>query len=225
MGSDSPRRRLVELSHVIHAGMTTYPGLPGPEITQHLSREDSRSHYAEGTEFEIDRITMVGNTGTYLDSPYHRYADGPDLAAIPLTSVADVPITLVHATDERGIGPDAFRGLDVAGRAVLLHTGWDRHWGTPAYGGPAPFLTDVAAQFLADAGALLVGIDSVNIDDTADTGERPAHTILLGADVVVLEHLTGLSQLPPTGTRLHAAAPLVAGFGTFPVRAYAVVES
>ncbi|ROO63175.1 kynurenine formamidase [Micromonospora sp. Llam0] len=217
--------RLVELNHVIEAGMTTYPGLPGPEITPHLTREDSRTRYAPGVEFAIDLISMVGNTGTYLDSPYHRYADGADLAALPLETVADLPTVVVRLVDldQRGIGPQALAALDLAGAAVLLHTGWDRHWGSEAYGDPAPYLTEPAAKLLADAGARLVGIDSVNIDDMYSGGQRPAHSILLDAGVPVLEHLTGLADLPATGARLHAAPPRVRGFGTFPVRAYAIV--
>ena len=223
-GSGPGERRLVELSHDIIAGMVTYPGLPGPEITPHLTRAESRSRYAAGTEFAIDRISMVGNTGTYVDSPYHRYSDGADLAGLALESVADLPAVVVGLTDwpERGIGDGALGAVDVSGRAVLLHTGWDRHWGTAAYGDPAPYLTEAGARLLVDAGARLVGIDSVNIDDTVGL-ERPAHSILLAAGVPVLEHLTGLDRLPPAGARLHAAPPRVRGFGTFPVRAYAVV--
>ncbi|HEX6198466.1 MAG TPA: cyclase family protein [Jiangellaceae bacterium] len=215
---------LVELNHVISAGMTTYPGLPGPEITPHLTREQSREHYAAGTEFAIDRISLVGNTGTYVDSPFHRYADGADLADVPLESVADLPIVVVRVTgsEQRGIGPEALAALDVKGAAVLAHTGWDRHWGTPEYGSGAPFLTEEGARLLADAGARLVGIDSVNIDDT-DGDTRPAHSVLLAAGVPVLEHLTGLDRLPITGARLHAAPLRIRSFGTFPVRAYAVV--
>ena len=217
--------RLVELNHVIAAGMTTYPGLPGPEITPHLTREASHTHYAPGVEFAIDRISMVGNTGTYLDSPYHRYADGADLAALPLGAVADLPVVVVRlaGSAQRGIEPPALATLDLAGAAVLLHTGWDRHWGTEAYGNPAPFLSEAGAQMLVETGARLVGIDSVNIDDTHSGGERPAHSVLLAAGVPVLEHLTGLADLPVTGARLHAAPPRVRDFGTFPVRAYAVV--
>jgi len=226
--SGAPMRRagrLVELNHVITAGMTTYPGLPGPEITPHLTRADSRGRYAPGTEFAIDRISMVGNTGTYLDSPFHRYADGADLAGVPLDAVADLPVVLVRLTGstEPGVSAAALAPYDVAGAAVLLHTGWDRHWGTDAYGGTdAPYLTEDGARALVAAGAGLVGIDSVNIDSTAGDA-RPAHSILLAAGIPVLEHLTGLDQLPPTGARLHAAPPRVRDFGTFPVRAYAVL--
>ncbi len=218
--------RLVELSHVITAGMTTYPGLPGPDITPHLTRQASREHYAPGTEFAIDRISMVGNTGTYLDSPFHRYPDGADLAGLPLDAVADLPTVVVRlaGSGERGIDSHALAPYDIHGAAVLLHTGWDRHWGTEAYGPGAPFLTAAGATALVEHGARLVGIDSVNIDD-ADGTARPAHSILLAAGVLVLEHLTGLEQLPVTGARLHTAAPRVAGFGTFPVRAYAILPA
>lgn len=218
---------LIDLSHTIRAGLVTYPGLPAPVITPHLTREDSRTRYAPGTEFAMDVITMIGNTGTYLDSPYHRYADGSDLAGLDLTHLVRVPARVLHLRDEdeRGIGPQVVDGrLD--GTAVLLDTGWDRHFGTPAYGEPAPFLTEAGAQALIDAGAVLVGIDSLNIDDTTPeaAGARPAHTLLLAAGIHVVEHLTGLDRLPEHGSRFTAVPPKVEGFGTFPVRAFAEIE-
>jgi arylformamidase len=217
--------RWVELSHVISAGMTTYPGLPVPEVSPHLTREASREVYATGTEFAIDQVTMVGNTGTYLDSPFHRYADGRDLAGLPLTSLADLPTIVVRTVGaaSRAIGVGALAALDVTGRAVLLHTGGDRHWGTPEYAVDAPYLTEDGARWLVEHGARLVGIDAVNIDNATSDGHRPAHTVLLAADIPIVEHLTGLEQLPPTGARFTAAPPRFAGFGTFPVRAYAAV--
>lgn len=217
--------RWVELSHVIRDGLVTYPGLPAPEVTPYLTREASRQVYAAGTEFTIDRVSMVGNTGTYLDSPFHRYADGADLAALPLASLADLPAVVVRTVGSglRGADIGAVAGLDVEGQAVLLHTGGDKHWGTAAYADDAPFLTEAGARWLAEHGARLVGIDSVNIDDTTTGGHRPAHTVLLAAGIPVVEHLTGLDQLPPTGARFTAAPPRFAGFGTFPVRAYAAV--
>ncbi|MGA3217998.1 MAG: cyclase family protein [Acidimicrobiales bacterium] len=218
--------RLVELSHLIEAGMTTYPGLPGPEVTPHLTREASRSFYAPGTEFAIDRVSMVGNTGTYLDSPYHRYPDGADLAELPLGSLADLPCVVVRTIGSaaRAISVGALAGLDVASCAVLLHTGGDEHWGTPRYGEDAQYLTEDGARRLVEHGVRLVGIDAVNIDDTT-TRARPAHSVLLGARVPVVEHLTGLGQLPPTGARFSPAPPRFAAFGTFPVRAYAAVPA
>lgn len=216
-------RRLVELSHRIHQGMTTYPGLPGPEIGEHLGRQASRARYAPGTEFQIGRISMVSNTGTYLDTPFHRFADGADLSATPLASVADLPGVVLRVPDvRRAIDRELLLPLEVRGRALLVQTGWDRHFGTPRYGEEAPFLTRRAAEWLASEGAALVGIDSVNIDDTGD-GSRPAHTVLLAAGIPIVEHLRGLEELPPSNFRFHAAPPLVAGMGTFPVRAYAVV--
>jgi kynurenine formamidase len=221
------RTTWVELNHVIGAGQTTYPGLPGPEISDHLSRADSRANYAAGTEFQIGRISMVGNTGTYLDSPFHRYGDGADLAGLPLERLADLPTVVVRTVGSgvRGVGAGALAALDVAGRAVLLHTGGDRHWATPEYAVDAPYLTAEGAAWLVEHGAALVGIDSVNIDDIAPGhgGERPAHSRLLAAGIPIVEHLTGLANLPPTGARFTAAPPRVAAFGTFPVRAYAAV--
>jgi kynurenine formamidase len=218
--------RIIDLTHVLEAGAITYPGLPGPEIGDHLSWEDSRASYSPGTEFQIGRISMVANTGTYLDSPAHRYRDGADLAALPLDRVAALAGLVVGIVDGTGPGVDraALERHDVAGRAVLVHTGWSRHWRTPQYGDPAaPYLTRAAAQWLVDSDAALVGIDSVNIDSRND-GERPAHTLLLGAGIPVLEHLTGLDRLPQQGFTLHAAPVPVRGMGTFPVRAYAVLD-
>ena len=216
-------RTWVDLSHLIVAGMTTYPGLPGPEITPHLTREDSRKTYAPGTEFAIDRITMVGNTGTYLDSPYHRYEGGADLAALPLGKLADLPAVVIRTTgsQSRTVDVGAFVASDVAERAVLLNTGGDRYWGTPEYGQDAPYLTEAAANWLVEHRACLVGIDAVNIDDTSSGGHRPAHSVLLAAGIPIVEHLTNLGELPPVGARFTAVPPRVADFGTFPVRAYA----
>ena len=213
--------RLIELNHVIEAGMVTYKGLPGPAICDFLSRPDSRALYAAGTEFQIGRIDMVANTGTYLDTPFHRYADGADLADMPLDAVTALPGLVVRAHGP-AIGADAFAGVDVAGRAVLVHTGWDRHWRTAAYFSDHPFLTAGAAVFLRDAGVALVGIDSHNIDDTAGN-TRPVHTILLGAGIPICEHLTNLAALPDDGFRFSAPPPRVRGMGTFPVRAHAIV--
>ncbi|MDA1359544.1 cyclase family protein [Glycomyces luteolus] len=222
-------RKLVELNHPITEGMTTYPGMPGPAITPYLTWEESKSHYEEGTEFSIGRIEMIANTGTYLDTPSHRYRDGYDLAGLDLAKVADVPATVINLSgaETRAIGPEALAAHVVGGTAVLLRTDWSRHWGTDAYldTASAPFLSAEGAQYLVEAGAVLVGIDSVNIDDASGAGPRPAHTTLLGAGIPILEHLTGLERLPVTGARLHAAPPRIVGFGTFPTRAYAVIES
>jgi arylformamidase len=222
--------RIVDLSHRIRAGLVTYPGLPAPVITPYLTREDSRAKYAPGTEFAMDVITMIGNTGTYLDSPFHRYAEGPDLAGLDLATLVGLRAEVFHLSDlltgdRRGIRRETLVDRDVRGAAVLLHTGWDRHFGTPEYGVGAPFLTGEAAQWLIDAGAVLVGIDSLNIDDTESGGERPAHSLLLGAGVHVVEHLASLGELPRRGARFTAAPPAVEGFGTFPVRAFAEVPA
>jgi arylformamidase len=215
-------RLLVELSHVIESGMITYPGLPAPAITPYLTREDSRRQYAAGIEFAFDRLTMIGNTGTYLDSPYHRYPDGADLAAIPLARTAGVQAVVIRVGDarERGIGVGALAALGVSGKAVLLHTGDDARFGTPEYAADAHFLTRDGAEWLAAQEVAVVGIDAINIDDVANR-ERPAHSVLLGAGIPVIEHLTGLDQLPPTGAEFTAVPLRVRGFGTIPVRAFA----
>jgi arylformamidase len=214
--------RLVELSHVIRAGLITYPGLPGPAITPYLTREASRDHYAPGTEFAIDKLTMLGNTGTYLDAPYHRYPDGADLSSIPLARTVGLPAVVVRVTGagQYGIGVGALAALDVRGAAVLLHTGDDARFGSPAYADGRHFLTRAGAEWVAAHGAALVGIDALNIDDTED-GTRPAHTLLLAAGIPVVEHLTGLGQLPPSGAWFTAVPLRVEGLGTIPVRAFA----
>jgi arylformamidase len=215
---------LIDLSHDVVHGMTTYRGLPGPVLSDHLSREASRGRYAPGTEFQIGRIEMVANTGTYVDAPFHRYPDGKDLAAMPLASVADLPGVVVRAPHAQGraVTADHLRGLDVAGKAVLIHTGWDVHFGTERYGDGSPYLTGEAARLLADGGARLVGIDAHNIDST-EGGERPVHTLLLGREIPIAEHLCNLGALPDQGFRFFAVPVKVRGMGTFPVRAFAIV--
>jgi kynurenine formamidase len=218
------RVRFVDLSHVIEHGMVTYKGLPAPVIEDHLSRVQSRAHYAEGTEFQIGKISMVANTGTYLDTPYHRFADGQDVAELDLSRLAQLEGVLIRVTTrtERAISRAAFAGLDVRGKAVLVHTGWDAHFRTDRYFEGHPFLAEDAAAYLKDAGAALVGIDSLNIDDTADK-RRPVHTALLRAGIPIIEHLRGLDQLPTSGFYFSAVPPKVKGMGTFPVRAYAML--
>ena len=222
---DGDGARMVDLSHVIEGGMITYKGLPAPLICDHLSREQSRKVYAEGTEFHIGKIEMVANTGTYIDVPFHRYANGHDLTELALSKVSDVPgvIIRVTGTQQRAIDWHHFAPVNCRGHAVLVHTGWDRHWRTDQYFEGHPFLTEKAALYLRDQGALLVGIDSLNIDDTSD-GSRPVHSILLAAEIPIVEHLTGLSALPASGFRFSAVPPKVKGMGTFPVRAHASLK-
>jgi kynurenine formamidase len=215
---------LIDLSHTVEHGLVTYKGLPAPAICDYLSREASREIYAPGTEFQIGRIEMVANTGTYVDSPFHRYADGKDLSQLALDSLADLGTVVVRADAARGraIDASAFAGLDLAGRAVLVHTGWARHWRTDRYFEGHPYLTEDAAVHLRRAGARLVGIDSYNIDAT-DDGRRPVHSELLAHDIPICEHMTGLEALPDGPALRFFAVPVkVAGFGTFPVRAFAV---
>jgi kynurenine formamidase len=214
-----------DLSHVIEHGMLTYKGLPAPLICDYLSREASRKLYAPGTEFQIGKIEMVANTGTYLDSPFHRYADGKDLSELPLGSLANLDCVVAHvdAAGSRAIDELPFDASDVRGRAVLVHTGWNRHWRTDRYFEGFPYLTGRLAAWLVEAGAKLVGIDSHNIDNT-DGGERPVHSALLGNQIPIVEHMCGLKALPQSGARFFAVPPKVKGFGTFPVRAFALVD-
>jgi kynurenine formamidase len=232
-------RHVVDLAHEITDGMVTYPGIPAPALGSHLSFDESADHYAPGTEFTIGMITLSTNTGTYLDTPAHRYRGGDDLAALPLDRMVDLDGVVVRATDAvaaahgaggaPAIDAAAVADLvsaataDLTGRAVLVETGHARHWGTEAYFADHPYLTAAAADWLVDRGVALVGIDSLNIDGTAG-GERPVHSALLAAGIPVVEHLTGLDRLPPTGFRFSAAPPKVAGLGTFTVRAFAVVD-
>jgi arylformamidase len=214
--------RFIELNHVIEDGMITYKGLPAPLICDHLSRAQSRQIYAEGTEFQIGKITMIANTGTYIDTPFHRFEDGFDLAGLPLESITEVDGVVVRAANlpARAISRSVFEGVDVAAKAVLVHTNWSRHWRTDQYFDGHPYLTGDAAEYLRDRGARLVGIDSYNIDCT-DDGHRPVHTILLAAGIPIVEHMCGLEQLPDAGFRFSAVPPKIKGMGTFPVRAYA----
>lgn len=217
--------RLIDVSHEIEDGMVTYRGLPAPTITDWLSREASQTRYAPGTTFQIGKIELLANTGTYIDAPFHRYDDGRDVAGYPLEAIADLPGVVVRATTRRGRALDAsrFAGLEVKGKAVLVHTGWDAHWRTDTYAdGEHPFLTRDAALHLVKGGATLVGIDSLNIDDDTD-GTRPAHSILLGAGVAIVEHLTNLAALPETRFRFFAVPPRVKGIGSFPVRAFGLL--
>jgi kynurenine formamidase len=224
VSTTTPAARFFDLSHVVEDGMITYKGLPAPVICDYLSRQQSRSIYAGGTEFHIGKIEMVANTGTYLDSPFHRYADGKDLSELPLSCMAGLNGIVVkpNSAGGRAIDASAFRGIDVRGKAVLVRTGWDAHWRTDQYFEGHPFLTGDAAEHLAALGAALVGIDSLNIDDTADL-RRPVHSTLLGAEIPIVEHLRALEQLPEAGFRFFAVPPKVKAFGTFPVRAFATL--
>jgi arylformamidase len=217
-------RTRIDLSHVVEDGMSTYPGLPGPIVCDYLSRERSRTIYAPGTEFQIGVVTLCSNTGTYVDSPFHRYPDGIDLSELPLDRLAELDAVVVDApAGTQAIDVAAFAGIDVAQRAVIVRTGWQRHWRTEAYMHGHPFLTGAAAEHLAAAGALLVGIDSLNIDDTRG-GERPVHSTLLAAGIPICEHLADLAPLPARGFRFSAVPARMKGMGTFPVRAYATLD-
>jgi len=219
--------QIIDVAHTIDHGMITYKGLPGPVISDHLSREESKRLYAPGTEFHIGKIEMVANTGTYLDSPFHRYPDGSDLAALDLYSLANIDGVIVRPEirKQRAIQVDALSNLDVRRKAVLFQTNWDLHWRTETYSnGEHPFIAEDTAQFLADAGATLVGIDSYNIDNT-ETGSRPAHSILLRHNIPIVEHLCGLRELPTEGFKFFAVPVKVRNFGTFPVRAFGVVPA
>jgi arylformamidase len=219
--------RIVDLSHTIVAGEVTYPGLPAPRISTHLAREESRNHYVDGTEFQLDTITMVGNTGTYIDAPFTRYEGGKDLADLPLETLVGLPANVFHIEQghSRKIDVDTFMGRkDLTGSAVLVNFGWDKHFGTDRYGVDAPYLTADACQYLLENNVALVGVDSVNIDDTQGGGERPAHSILLAAGIHIVEHLTNLGALPETGAFFTAVPPKIRSFGTFPIRAFAQIS-
>jgi arylformamidase len=218
-------KTLIDLSHTVEHGMITYKGLPAPIICDFLSREASEKHYADGTTFHIGKIEMVANTGTYIDSPFHRYANGKDLSELALESIADLECLVFRAdSGERAIGPGLFSRTDVSGKAVLVHTGWASHWGSEQYFEGHPFLTAEAAEWLKASGSALVGIDSLNIDETSG-GHRPVHSILLGADIPIVEHMCHLENLPDSAFKFHAVPVKVRNFGTFPVRAYAVVKT
>ena len=213
--------RVIDLSHPIEHGMVTFPGLPGPEIGDHLTREASRERYRGQAEFHIGRIGMVANTGTYIDAPFHRYEGAQDIAALPLERIAGVRGLLVRL-EERALRVEHVHELELEGAALLVHTGWSRHWRTEAYGAPGhPYVSGEAAAYLAGTGVALVGIDSVNIDDMADRA-RPAHTALLGRGIPIVEHLTNLGALDAPFMFFAVPAP-VRGMGTFPVRAFAAV--
>jgi arylformamidase len=216
------KHRLIDLNHKIEPGMTTYKGLPGPTVCDYWSRDESATRYADGARFQIGKIEMVSNTGTYVDAPFHLFDDGADIAGLALESLAELPGLMVHAPFASGlaVGPEAFAGREVRGCAVLVHTGWDALWRTEAYQSDHPYLTEDAAILLRDAGAALVGIDSHNIDDTRPP-VRPVHRVLLTAGIPVCEHLTGLGALPDAGFTFSAVPPRFVGVGTFPVRAYA----
>jgi arylformamidase len=214
--------KLIDLSHNVEHGMITYKGLPAPIICDYLSREASRARYAEGTEFQIGKIEMVANTGTYLDSPFHRYADGDDLSQLKLETLADLDCVVVRATDQRDRAIDRLP-IDLAtlkGKALLVHTGWDAHWRTDQYFEAHPHLTGELAKSLVETGVTLVGIDSFNIDST-DDGTRPVHSALLAAGIPIVEHMRGLGSVPDRGARFFAVPVKVKGMGTFPVRAFA----
>ena len=218
--------RLIDLSHTVEDGLLTYRGLPAPIICDYLSRVDSHEHYDAGTEFQIGKIEMVANTGTYVDSPFHRYPDGNDLSELSLEYLANIEGVVIRAPYRNGrvIDTNNFEDLNPRGKAVLICTGWSEHWKTDAYFENHPYLTSGAAQFLRGEGAALVGIDSLNIDDT-DDGQRPVHSILLGAKIPIVEHLTGLDQLPDHGFRFFAVPVKVKGLGSFPVRAFAKISN
>ena len=219
----SSRRQHIDLSHVINDGMVTYPGLPAPVVADHLSRQAAEEIYGPGITFQIGLITMCTNTGTYLDVPFHRYADGHDLTELDLQRVASVPAITIDATGERVIDLTEEALIGAAGHAVLIRTNHSDHWGTDAYFQDHPALNAAAATRLVDANVACVGIDTLNIDATEGTGERPVHSILLAAGIPIIEHLTNLAELPSDGFRFSAVPPKISGAGTFTVRAYATL--
>ena len=211
----------IDLSHIIYDGLVTYKGLPAPIICDYLSREDSRGRYASGTEFQIGKIEMVTNTGTYVDCPFHRYEDGKDLSEVALKDFADLEGIVIRADYRKGLAitEESFKGKELRGRVVLVHTGWDEYWATDKYYENHPFLTEDAAIYLKQCGVKLVGIDSMNIDDTRGNA-RPVHSILLRDEILIVEHLCNLANVPDESFTFSAVPPKFKGAGTFPVRAY-----
>lgn len=218
-------QKLIDLSHTIEDGLITYKGLPAPIVCDFLSREDSEQHYAPGTQFHIGKIEMVANTGTYVDAPFHRFENGKDLSQLPLSSLANLNAVVVRQSyrEQKAIDASAFQSVNVKGKAVLIHTDWSEHWNTEQYFEGNPYLTEDAAIYLRDNGAVFVGIDSLNIDNAND-GTRPVHTILLEHEIPIGEHLTNLAVLPNRSFRFFAVPVKVKAMGTFPVRAFAVVR-
>jgi kynurenine formamidase len=215
----------IDLSHTIEHGLVTYKGLPAPIVCDYLSREDSRKIYEEGTQFQIAKIEMVANTGTYLDCPFHRFEHGKDLSEILLDRLVDLEGILIRVDHRKTVAVtvDHLKNKDLRNKAVLVHTGWDSYWNTDHYYTHHPFLTKEAAEYLKDSGAKLVGIDSHNIDDTSGKS-RPVHTTLLGAEILIVEHLCNLSSVPEEGFTFSAVPPKFKGVGTFPVRAMAKIR-
>ena len=214
---------IVDLSHEIVAGMATYPGIAGPRLQITIPRTESAARLSTGVSFEIESLTLAGNTGTYIDSPYHFHADGADLAQLPLERLVNVPIAMVRAFGRPFVtAHDLGDPAELWGRAVLVHTGWARYWGSPRYLDlDCPHLTVGAVTALVDANAALVGIDSLNIDDPGDP-RRPAHHGLLAAGIPIVEHLTNLELIPDAEARLIALPAPVRAMASFPVRAVAV---
>jgi len=217
-------KKHIDLSHTIENGLITYKGLPAPIICDYLSREESKKHYEEGTEFQIGKIEMVSNTGTYIDCPFHRFENGKDLSEVGLESFVDLNAIVIPVpfSETLKITAETLSNHQIKDRAVLIHTGWDTHWNTDNYYENNPYLTKGAAEYLRDSGVKLVGIDSHNIDDTRGKN-RPVHTILLGAEILIVEHLCNLQSLPQDGFTFSAVPPKFKGVGTFPVRAFATI--
>lgn len=215
--------KLIDLSHTIFEGLVTYKGLPAPIICDYIGREQSKANYEEGTSFQIGKINMVTNTGTYIDCPFHRFEEGKDLSEVELKHFAELEAITINAERVPEIGKEYFIGKEIRNKAVLVFTDWASHWNTPQYYEGHPYLTAEAAEYLKDCQVKLVGIDSHNIDDTSGK-TRPVHTTLLGADILIVEHLCNLDQVPESGYLFNAVPPKFKGAGTFPVRAYAVIK-
>jgi len=214
--------KYIDLSHTIFDGLVTYKGLPAPVVCDYLSREQSKDIYGDGATVQIGKIEMVANTGTYVDCPFHFFEDGKDLAAMKLEAFADLPAITIDATDRMEAGVELFKNKEIRGKAVLVHTGWSKHWNTEAYFTNHPFVTKEAAEYLRDCAVKLVGIDSHNIDDTRGSS-RPVHATLLNDEILIVEHLCQLDLLPESGYTFNAVPPKFQGVGTFPVSAYAKV--
>ncbi len=204
---------VIDLSHPLSPDMPVWPGDPAVTAAPYATLEFHG--------YAAQAWTLPGHAGTHLDAPAHVLTGGADLASLPLSRCLG-PARVVDVPDRGEIGllrlPRDLSGLSF----LLLRSGHDRHWGRPAYYGDFPRLTVEAAQFLAHSGISGLGLDWSSPDGPG-SAELPAHKVLLGSGLVVVENLRGLERLPETFLFLALPLALEGGDGA-PVRACALVE-